>query len=146
MSLRRMMQAVGVTLIPGFTGGPYQVFDHRNFPTDALAGIEIDADGAVEAFKSTGNQGDIGRWDGGLTLSKIDFQFRYDLSAGSAPNSPGSAAVDVWLAASASLDFWGQLETGFGVTFSNGTVRMRLDAAPFTEFNSTTLFLEADTT
>ena len=50
---------------PGFLGKPYSVMDINLPPTDAVAGIELDFDGGIEEYINAGNQGDIGRWDGG---------------------------------------------------------------------------------
>jgi hypothetical protein len=120
---------------PRFTNDPYFAVDFQIFPTDALAGIEVDADGAIERFTSTGNQGDIGRWDNGLgTLNKADYQFRLDTISGSV--EVGSDPVDTWLAASAGLNFWRVREQGIGTERFTGTLRVRLAVSPFTEYDT----------
>lgn len=109
---------------PRFTSDPYVVIDFRVFPTDALAGIEIDSDGGIEAFKSSGNQGDIGRWDNGLgTLDRADYDFRLDIISGSA-NWSGSDAVNTWIAGT-SLIAWAAEELGFGEESFSATLRIR---------------------
>lgn len=67
---------------PNFSGDPYIVFDSTLGPSFCMAGIEIDSDGAIEAIKSGGNQGDIGRWDGGNSLDKNDYEFRLQKISG----------------------------------------------------------------
>jgi hypothetical protein len=132
-------------IVPEFTGDPYLVLDVAVSPSDAMAGIEIDADGAIEAFKQAGNQGDIGRWDGGAgTLSKVDYQFRLDtVSTQGAGLAAGSDAVDSWLAASAALDSWWCDEDALGTDQFVGTLRVRLAASPFTEYDTASLTLTA---
>ena len=125
--------------IPGIdpTTG-WLVTDIQANPTTATAGFEIDADGGIETYKSTGNQGDVGRWDGGSMggLNKIDYQFRFDESG---PGSISGDATNVWLAASAGLDNWQVTVVGGTNTVNTGTLRIRLAASPFTEYASSTV-------
>jgi len=119
--------------VPAFIGGGYSAFDVAISPTDGLAGVEIDADGGIERYLHTGNQGDIGRWDGNNSLNKVDFQFRYDVTGG-VPSTPNGTA------ASAGLNNWEQLVTGLGTRISTGNLRMR-DASTLQEFAASTLSL-----
>lgn len=128
---------------PQFIGDPYVVQHFPLFPNDALAGIEVDADGGIEAYKFTGNQGDIGRWDGGASLDKADYQFRLDTITG---NIDGGYATDVWLAAQPGFHNWDVLETGAGNEFFTGTLRVRLAISPFTEYDSASVSLYAEST
>jgi len=128
--------------MPKFIDGPYISFSVSISPTDAMAGVEIDADGAIERITNLGNQGDIGRWDGNNSLNKIDYQFRYDRTGGTADPNGISDAVGVWLSASAGLNVWQQLVTGLGTRISSGNLRMR-DATTLQEFTSESLTLTA---
>lgn len=130
---------------PRFTGGPYEVLDFDTPPGLALSGIEIDADGGIEGFNdSSGNLGDIGRWDNGLgTLTKSDYQFRLDVISGILAS--GSDATDTWLPASAGLNSW-FASTSFGIRDFEGTLRVRLAVSPFTEYDSESVNLYAEST
>lgn len=131
--------------VPEFSGDPYNHFDIVLPPTDALVGIEIDADGGIEWFDSGGNNGDTGRWDGNATLNKADYQFRLDTSVGSINWGP-SDSTDIWLPASAGLNVWAVEETGIGISTFSGTLRVRLAVAPFTEFDTASVMLQAEAT
>ena len=126
--------------VPEFSGDPYTVFDGNIFPNDSRAGIEVDADGAIEAFIQSGNQGDIGRWDGNNSLNKADYQFRLDTTSG---NIDAGDATDTWLAASGGLNSWQVIETGLGTETFTGTLRVRLAVSPFTEYDSASVNLTA---
>jgi hypothetical protein len=113
---------------PRFTNDPYNVQSFTMPPTepDALAGIEIDADGGIESFLSSvegGNQGDIGRWDNGLgTLDIADYDFRFDVTSGAVNGI--SFAANTWHPGSGGLINFSVTEN-FGVQTATGTLRMR---------------------
>lgn len=113
---------------PQFTTDPLNAFSFTQPPTepDALAGIEIDADGAIERFLSSvegGNQGDIGRWDGGCGILDIaDYDFRYDVSIGSVNGISNSAGV--WHPGSGGLINFSVTEN-LGIQTATGTLRVR---------------------
>lgn len=131
---------------PAFVSDPYSVSSFSLFPTGpnpAFAGIEIDADGGIERNVHTSFPSDIGRWDNGLfTLNKADFQFRLDTIGGSIDVGD---ATDVWLPASAGLNYW-RIEESFGYQIFTGTLRVRLATSPFTEYDSASLTLETERT
>ena len=104
MNLQMMMLSVAGGTGPGIdpTTG-WSVSSVVPGPGTALAGFEIDADGGIERYNHTGNLGDVGRWDGGSPLNKIDYQFRFDESGPGSVNG-ASDATNVWLAASAGLN------------------------------------------
>jgi hypothetical protein len=127
-----------------FTSDPYTVIDINLPPTDALAGIEVDADGGIEKYINAGNQGDIGRWDNGLmSLDKSDYQFRLDTITGTTDNGD---ALDTWLPAIAGFNHWDREVTGTGNKNFTGTLRMRLAISPFTEFDTAAVTLHAEAT
>lgn len=126
--------------VPEFSGDPYTELDFQIFPNDARAGIEVDADGAIETYIQAGNQGDAGRWDGNNSLNKADYQFRMDTVSGS---TTGGDATDTWLAASGGLNSWEVFEGGLGVESFSGTLRVRLAVSPFTEYDSASVTLNA---
>lgn len=134
---------------PRFTGDPYVVFDYEYpRPPNPIAGIEVDADGGIEKFISSGNQGDFGRWDNGIgTLNKADYQFRLDtFSEGGRGLFGASDPVDVWLPASAGLHaWWVEVDAGFTASYA-GLLRVRLAVSPFTEFDSASVNLSAEST
>ena len=133
-------------LEPRFTGDPFLVQDYSYpRPPNPIAGIELDADGAIEGFTKDGNQGDIGRWDNGLgTLNKADYQFRIDTTSGNL--DVNSDPADVWLPASAALDaFWVEVQSGFRENFQ-GILRVRLAVSPFTEFDTCSVILLSEST
>lgn len=139
MSLAQMMMAMDFGSGPGIdpTTG-WSVTSVVGNPLTALAGFEIDADGGIERYNHTGNLGDVGRWDGGSSLNKIDYQFRFDESGPGSVNGT-SDATNVWLAASAGLNNWEVTVVGGTNNVNTGTLRMRLAASPFTEFASSTV-------
>ena len=138
MSLQRLYGALSgstAPVVPSWTGGTYGVASVVIVPVDALAGFEIDADGGVERFRHSGNQGDVGRWDGGGSFNKIDYQFRYD--GDDSLIWSGGDDFNVWLPASASLDtFACAIDTGQDDLDVFGTLRMRLAVSPFTEYGT----------
>ncbi len=136
MSLQQMFMALSAAAaagVPGWVSMPSSVVDIQIAPDDSLAGIEIDVDGGIEGFKLSGNIGDIGRWDDNNALTKSDYQFRADETAGSFTEGD---TPNAWLAASGSLDTWACRETGFGSSDCTFTLRVRLAVAPFTEYAS----------
>jgi hypothetical protein len=133
---------------PLFTKSLFLVVSFTSPPTepDALAGIEIDADGAIEAFKSSvegGNQGDIGRWDGGCGILDIaDYDFRYDVTIGAVNGISYSSGV--WHPGSGGLINFSVTEN-LGVQTATGTLRVRL-AGGGADIDTCTLTLEAERT
>lgn len=126
---------------PAFVSDPFTVFD--SVPGGpAQAGIEIDGDGGVEAIKEAGNQGDIGRWDNNLSLTKSDYQFRLDTTSGTL-NAPGTDPADTWLTASTGTDFFGIRELASIKVFS-GTLRVRPSGGG-ADFDTASVSLSADT-
>lgn len=111
---------------PRFTGDPYSVVDLTINPIDALAGIEIDVDGAIEEFINAGNQGDIGRWDNGLmSLDRSDFDFRADKISGDDLDTTGlGKPQNTWILGSAFPVFQVRV-TNFGSDIFVGTLRVR---------------------
>lgn len=132
--------------VPAFISDPYSVSSFSLFPTGpnpAFAGIEVDADGGIERIVHDSAAFDIGRWDNNLyTLNKADFQFRLDTIGGTIDIGD---ATDVWLPASAGLNFW-RIEETFGYQVFTGTLRVRLATSPFTEYDSASLSLETERT
>ncbi len=128
---------------PRFTGDPYFISDFYVYgfgdPVRVFAGFEIDADGGIEGIKRTGNIGDVGRWDNNLgTLSKVDYQFRFDTD--DVIPGPGSTSDDfnVWLPASAFLQSF-YIEIEFNGDFTTvGTIRVR-DASTLVEYDSASM-------
>jgi len=93
-------------------------------PCVALAGIEIDADGAIETFIQAGNQGDHSRWDGGCGVLDIaDYDFRLDVSSG-AVNGVQTLASEVWHPGSGPLIVFSTTRN-FGESTVIGTLRVR---------------------
>ena len=123
MSLQRMymaMTGVAAPASPMFTGDPFQAQDFGFGFVEA--GIEIDADGGIEAFNSGGNLGDIGRWDGGGSFVRADFDFRADKSSGFG-NLDAPFVQSVWYAGSSLISF--KVSNSFSVDNWSGTLRMR---------------------
>jgi hypothetical protein len=133
---------------PLFTAGSIFVASFTMPPTepDALAGIEIDADGAIESFKSSvegGNQGDHSRWDGGCGILDIaDYDFRYDVTIGSVNGISFTAGV--WHPGSGGLINFSVTEN-LGVQTAWGTLRVR-PAGGGADIDTITLTLQAERT
>jgi hypothetical protein len=111
---------------PRFTGDPYSVVDLTVNPIDALAAVDIVADGSIDALINAGNQGAIGRWDNGLmSLNRNDFDFRADKISGddldtSFPGDP----QNTWILGSTAPVFQVKV-TGSGSDIFVGTLRIR---------------------
>lgn len=130
------MAMEGAAAAPGspmFTGDPYNVFD--TYPQPAIAGIEIDVDGGIEGFKGAGNIGDIGRWDGGGSFVRADYDFRVDLTTGTLSNDWD--AEGVWHPGTSLVSFGVHVPVPIGLKRAIGTLRMRptgggvdIDTAP----------------
>ena len=109
--------------MPFFTG-PTPYLEADSYPAPATAGIEVDADGGVETFTSAGNQGDIGRWDGGGSFNAADYDFRMDFISGTLDGA--SDPLGVWLNSGFGvIGAWFVQVEIFGINNFQGTLRMR---------------------
>lgn len=128
MTIAHFSAVTGVgRLLPGFTSDPYTVSD-VSAGSNTTAGIEIDTDGGIEAFKQAGNQGDIGRWDGStpgaLTMSDFDFFLETTSTQGSGIDAISSDDVDTWVAGG-SLISWQVSETSPILSQFVGVLKVR---------------------
>ena len=122
----KLAGAAGSSPDPRFTGDPYNVVDLQINPNDALAAIDIAADGSIDEIIEAGNQGDIGRWDNGLmSLNRNDFDFRADKISGDSLDTTGSGDPEnTWILGSTAPRFQTRV-TGSGRKVFVGTLRMR---------------------
>jgi len=119
---------------PLFTSSPWFVGD--SYPSPALAGIEIEADGTITRFTSTTSNILVGRWDGGCgILDRADYDFRADRISGAA-DFDGANKESIWYSG-VGLVAYSLLFVGFGVKSISSTLRVRptgggvdIDTAP----------------
>jgi hypothetical protein len=126
---------------PAFTGDPYTEAEaiRTGFASAILidAGYTIEADGTIDAQSSIdGTTPGVGRWDNGLgTLTRSDYQFRFDSS-----QSPASSSdpFNTWVSGFLMQGFFIELGS-FGSKSTippGGTIRVRKATSPFTEYDS----------
>jgi hypothetical protein len=91
-------------------------------PADALAGIEIDADGTIDRVTQAGNTPNVWTWAVGSGFDANDYDFMFDISVGALDGigDPGN----VWINGGGTI-FWLVQETGIGTTTCTGTLRIR---------------------
>ena len=104
-----------------FTGDPFFALD--SYPSPANAGIEIESDGSITRFTSTQNNIFEGRWDGGGSFNRSDYDFRFDRISGAA-DCDGTNKVGIWYPGT-TLIAYSLLFSGFGLRNITGTLRMR---------------------
>lgn len=121
---------------------PFSVSD--SYPSPALAGIEIEADGTVTRFTSATNNILIGRWHTGCTgINRADYDFRADRTAGSLDFS-GTNKSGIWYPGT-SLVAYSLSFSGFGTRSISANLRMRPTGGG-ADIDLTTLFIELDLT
>ena len=104
-----------------FSASSYNVNDFGVPPGDARSTIQLQIDGDIFATRLNGANTNIGTWVTGTGWNPLDYDFQWQ-SGFNDPNYGPSDPIDVWINGSA---FWGQEETGIGLSDSDGLLRIR---------------------